>query len=398
MTGGGTVLLVHGDPATLEADAALLRGPGTWRVLTAPDAPAALSAARLHRPNLILSAWDLAGETGPDLARAVRADPLLEGALFVLLCPPEAGEAVLADPAIDDVLLEPVNPVALVARARTMLGLSRMHDQLRADKAELERLHQALAGRFMQLLGLLVHLIDLRVPGAAARGRENARLAAALADRFDVPEPLRRDLDIAARLHEIGRVALASEAGDDGPEDVMEGDGWRYVVAARELLEQTDGLAPAAELIGTCYENWDGTGHPDRLRQGQIPLRARILRVLIDYQALLASSAAGTPESALAMLQAHAGTRYDPLVMAYLEALLRADASSAEPDDRIRLPLGKLAAGMVLADDLCTSSGMKLLAAGAELTPGVLETIRRRHRSDPIVHGVWVRRPPPAAG
>lgn len=398
MIGAGTVLVVHGDPATLEAHAALLRGPGSWRVLTAPDAPTALSAARLQRPNLILSAWDLAGASGLDLARAVRADPLLEGALFVLLCLPDAAATVLVDPAIDDILLEPVNPVALVARARTMLGLSRVHDQLRRDKTELERLHQALAGRFEQLLGLLVHLIDLRVPGAAARGRESARLAAALADRFDIPEPLRRDLDIAARLHEIGRVALASETGDDGPEDVMEGDGWRYVVAARELLEQADGLGPAAELIGACYENWDGTGHPDRLRQGQIPLRARILRVLIDYQALLASRAAGSPEAAFAMLQTHTGTRYDPLVMAYLEALLRADASSAEPDDRIRLPLGKLAAGMVLADDLCTSSGMKLLAAGAELTPGVLETIRRRHRSDPIVHGVWVHRSAPAAG
>ena len=53
-----------------------------------------------------------------------------------------------------------------------------------------------------------------------------------------------------------------------------------------------------AELIGGIFENWDGTGHPDRLRQGQIPLRSRILRILIDYQGLLQSGAAATPVAA----------------------------------------------------------------------------------------------------
>ena len=47
---------------------------------------------------------------------------------------------------------------------------------------------------------------------------------------------------------------------------------------------------------------------------------------------------------------------------------------------------------MVLADDLFTSSGVKLLAKGARLTAGVLDTILRRHRSDPIVHGAWIER------
>ena len=34
---------------------------------------------------------------------------------------------------------------------------------------------------------------------------------------------------------------------------------------------------------------------------------------------------------------------------------------------------------MVLAEDLCTDSGLKLLARGTRLSPCVLETIRRRH-------------------
>jgi hypothetical protein len=47
---------------------------------------------------------------------------------------------------------------------------------------------------------------------------------------------------------------------------------------------------------------------------------------------------------------------------------------------------------VVLAEDLCTSSGVKLLARGARLTEGMLETIRRRHLADPVLAGVWVTR------
>src|SRR5258705_436785 len=100
----------------------------------------------------------------------------------------------------------------------------------------------AFAQRFDQLLTLLVHLVDLSVPGAAARGAEIARLAARMAERFDIPPVLRGDLEVAARLHEIGKVVLNRELSDgDGPEDVIEGDAWRYGVARERRLRQTQG-------------------------------------------------------------------------------------------------------------------------------------------------------------
>ncbi|MBL8988200.1 MAG: hypothetical protein JNJ80_18150, partial [Gemmatimonadetes bacterium] len=163
-------------------------------------------------------------------------------------------------------------------------------------------------------------------------------------------------------------------------------------VAAKELFERTEGLESAAELVGAMFENWDGTGHPDRLRQGQIPLRARILRILIDYQHLLESGMAASPVAAVEALQHHAGTRYDPLAIAYFDAIIRASAESDWQETRTRVPVSGLTDGMVLADDLFTSSGVKLLAKGATISAPSLEAILRRHRSDPIVHGAWIER------
>ncbi|MGE0443288.1 MAG: HD domain-containing phosphohydrolase [Gemmatimonadales bacterium] len=391
----GTVLLVDDDDAVLEGHAGILgRFPGLL-VLTAPNAAAALETARIHRPDLILSDLAMPGGSGLELCARIRAEPDLDGTLFVIVTGVQDPHAETgAANAIDDILIKPVVAAELIGKVRSMLRLKRVHDELRADKLELERLHLAVEKRSEQMLSLLVHLVDLSVPGSAARAAETARLAAAMAERFEIPPVLHRDLDTAARLQEIGRLLLRADRIDgEGPEDVIEGDNWRYAVAAQELLQRTEGLENAAELIGAIFENWDGTGHPGRLRQGQIPLRSRILRILIDYQGLLAA-ANDSADEAMAQLLHHGGTRYDPLALAYFEALIRDTPDASWRESRLRVPVSELEIGMVLAEDLCTSSGVKLMAKGATLNGATLELVMRRHRSDPIPHGAWVERPP----
>ncbi|MBK8005465.1 MAG: hypothetical protein IPK12_16470 [Gemmatimonadetes bacterium] len=49
-----------------------------------------------------------------------------------------------------------------------------------------------------QLLELLIHLVDLGLPGAAERGKRLASLARRIAERFEVPVELVHDLELAA--------------------------------------------------------------------------------------------------------------------------------------------------------------------------------------------------------
>ena len=394
MTLTGTVLLVDDDEAALESYAEILRRHADLRVLVASSGEAALESVRIHRPDLVISDLRMPGLDGAALCRAIRADPALEGILFVILTgEPNAREAIEAATAVDDLLQKPVTAAELLAKVAALLRLKRLHDQLRADKLEVERLHREVEQRFEQLLSLLLHLVDVSVPGAAARSSEITRLAARVAERFEIPAVLLRDLEIGAKLQEIGKLLVAEPQDGEGPEDLFDGDRWRYAVASKQLLERVAGLESTAELIGSIFENWDGTGHPDRLRQGQIPLRSRILRLLIDYEAAIGAQPVANPISALEQLQVHGGTRYDPLAVAYFDAIIR--AATANPDwqaTRTHVTILALAEGMRLADDLYTASGVKLLAKGQVITGPALDTILRRHRSDPMVHGAWVER------
>ncbi len=391
----GTVLLVDDDALVLQGYAGLLARHTELRVLTADSGLVGLAAARIHRPDLILSDLRMPEMDGFEFCRRIREEPSLEATMFVIVTGvPDAHAGLNPADGIDDLMVKPVMAVELEAKIRAMLRLKRLHDQLRADKLELKRLHQVVEDRSERLLGLLAQIVDLSVPGAAVRGAETARLALRMAERFEIPEALVKDLEVAARLHEIGKVLLDSGRTDtEGPEDVIEGDQWRYAVASKELLEQTEGLEGAAELIGAIFEDWAGTGHPERLRQGQIPLRSRILRILTDYERMMTRGHLSSAD-ALQQLHDHAGTRYDPLAVAYFDAILRAASQADWQEARMRVPVANLAEGMRLADDLVTSSGVKLLAQGAILGPATLDTIRRRHQSDPILHGAWVDRGP----
>ncbi len=363
----------------------------TLTVTTTADEAAALAGAT--PPDMVLAEHRPPVLDGLALAAAMRADETLRGTGMVLISP-DLSLADLAPTArIEDVISPSISSGELLGKARVWFRIKSIHDELRADKAELERLHRQSEQRLHQLLDLLVHIIDLSVPGSATRGRETARLAARLAERFEVPTTLEHDLDVAARLQELGKLLLRADRADaEGPEDLREGDAWRYAVATKELLERTEGLDGAAELIGTIFENWDGTGHPDRLRQGQIPLRSRILRLVIDYLRLIDSGEVPDADEALAQLRQHAGTRYDPLAVAHFDAILAAPSQAGWRETRVRLPVHSLAEGMIVAEDLTTSAGVKLMARGAVITSSILDTILRRHRSDPIVPGVWVER------
>lgn len=96
---------------------------------------------------------------------------------------------------VDDYLTKPIEIPEPIARVRASLRIKRLQDELRNGKSELERLHGELGDSFDGLLHLLIHLVDLGLPGAADRGRRLTALARQVGERFEVPVELLADLN-----------------------------------------------------------------------------------------------------------------------------------------------------------------------------------------------------------
>jgi response regulator RpfG family c-di-GMP phosphodiesterase len=394
MTGEtATILVVDDDPAIRASYTAILeRNPG-FRVEAAPDGERALRLARELEPDCIVSDLTMPGVDGFELARQVKADPRLATTMVIIISGIRDLQTKIEgfELGVDDYLTKPVDALELLARVRAALRTRRLLTQLQADKEELEVLAHAVGQSFDQLLSLMVYMADLRLPGAAERGRRLAETALRIAERFEVPSELLRDLELAALLHEIGR-ALDPNAGPQWRRWLTQDD-WRSLVVAKQALDRIERLKPAGELIGAIMENWDGSGFPEKLQRGQIPLRSRLLRTLIDFFAAVEPPRGGpalTLEAAFERLEMHAGTWYDPLVVGQLESVVKGEPDLMKGRGKRRVPVEELEVGMVLAEDLVTSSGVKLLSAGATINARSLEMIRRRDVGDPLANGAWV--------
>lgn len=388
-----TLLLVERDERIVETFRATIELERQVRLVVAVNGSEGLRMARELRPDLIVISSEVSNTNVFSFCQQVKQTPELESTLLVMIIQPGANDMRFAGLTfgVDEYLVRPVEPADVLTKLHAMLRLKQVGDQLRADKQRLEELHRQLRESFDQMLQLMANMMDMKLPGSANRGQHIADLALKVAARFGIPQTHLRDLELASRLYELGRVVTTEDRHADHLSNDAVHD-WQYILGTRALFQKIAGLNGAADLIGALYENWDGTGRPDRMQQGQIPLRSRILRVLVDLFTELDARDRPTMDKVLDDLQNFVGTRYDPMVLVHLRAVLSGAADGEVQGKQMSIPVPELRVGMVLSQDLFTESGIKLLAKSTRITPQTLEVIQRRHSLEPIVGGAMVFR------
>lgn len=113
-----------------------------------------------------------------------------------------------------------------------------------------------------------------------------AEIAHAIGEAPDWAERLR----LAARLHDIGKVAIADTVLlKPGPLDIDEfNEVKQHTVLGKRLLSgvSTDLFQLAAEAAWTHHEWWDGSGYPNALSGSDIPLSGRIVAIADVFDSL----------------------------------------------------------------------------------------------------------------
>jgi putative nucleotidyltransferase with HDIG domain len=147
-----------------------------------------------------------------------------------------------------------------------------------------------------------------------------ARLADEVAKSFRLARADRSSLRYAALLHDIGDMTMRREyikrPGPLSEEERL--DLTRHPVIGEQEAARMGADRGAQLLVRWHHEWWNGAGYPDALRQEQIPLAARILRVADSYAALTDARPfrpAGTVSEARKHLTQWAGLEFDPHVV-----------------------------------------------------------------------------------
>lgn len=179
-----------------------------------------------------------------------------------------------------------------------------------------ERLARAGQRTHQATMLALAAAVDARDPDTAHHSENVAELAAALGVVLDLSPERIRSLELAAHMHDVGKIGVR--------DDVLAQHG-ELSAEARAIIEEHPALgerilAPAGldEILPTVrhhHERWDGTGYPDCLVSYDIPLDARILAVCDAFEAMTSprgARAAMTVPRALAEIEREAGAQFDP--------------------------------------------------------------------------------------
>jgi HD-GYP domain-containing protein (c-di-GMP phosphodiesterase class II) len=182
---------------------------------------------------------------------------------------------------------------------------------------------------YLSAITSLARTMEERDPYTAGHSRRVRDYALALAHAIGLERKQRRLLDLAAQLHDIGKVAVPDAIlHKPGPLTAEEYDVVRQHPGTGERI-----LAPVVRnravlaAIRGHHERLDGDGYPDRLRGTQIPLLARLIAIPDCFDALTTSRAyrAAVPvPRALEMLREGAGSHFDPdFIPAFLQVVAR---------------------------------------------------------------------------
>lgn len=162
--------------------------------------------------------------------------------------------------------------------------------------------------------------IATRDPYTVAHQQRTTELACLIGAEMDLPEASLRDLYVAGRLHDLGKIAvpgeILSKPGNltDSEFSLIKS----HPQVAYDILQPLRLSQHIAKTIFQHHERLNGSGYPRGLRGGEIILEARILAVADVVEAMYSHRpyrpALGL-DQALAEIAEFSGTLYDTAVV-----------------------------------------------------------------------------------
>ena len=287
------ILVVDDHPAIAGLMSQLLTQRG-YDVVTAADAEQAEAEVRRQAPDLILSDVRMPGKSGYELCRDLKADPATRLIPFVLITGlSDSSDKVRGiEAGADDFLNKPVLAEELTARVKSLLRVKEFTDELET------------ADSVLCTLGLIVEGRDPYTEGHCER---LAVRAADLGRHLGLDEDSIVALRRGGYLHDLGKIAVPDAILKKGSDltllewEIMK----QHPVTGENICKPLKSLRLVLPIIRHHHEHADGSGYPDRLRAGEIPLLPRVLQVVDVYDALRTARpykpALGHDEAALTM-------------------------------------------------------------------------------------------------
>ena len=177
------------------------------------------------------------------------------------------------------------------------------------------------------------------------------RYVEAIAERLGLPANLVEEYGYSSVMHDVGKIhtpdhiLLSEHHLSDAEFTVIK----QHCIDGEKMLGTARFFETAREIAREHHERWDGKGYPDGKKGAGISLAARIVSVADVFDALTSKrpyKEAWSAEAGLKAIEAGAGERFDPEIVAGFVALAKegvlerisSEVAASEDDDHSGTP------------------------------------------------------------
>ncbi len=368
-----------------------------FTLFAAKDAISGFEIIEKEKPDIIVADIFMPEMTGIELTKMIRnqSSDSIRDSYIILFTGVDDKEIVTdaLDSGADDFLMKPFLTEELISRIRAAKRIINQKKLIINENRKLLKVKQQLEQDMedMKLLG--VKLLQARVPSLSDLFINVAEVSLWIANELnEFNENEKRDLQLSAFFCYSGKIFLPdlqikTPVMTDGipTNELM----YNVPISFREILSSVEKLQNVAKILYHLYENFDGTGIPDRLQSWQIPLSSRIIRVVLDFFEYIFLNHLSSQESLLKI--SNSSTRlYDQKIVSLLEQYLEIKNPQLEIKEHL-VKIYELESGMILTRDIVTDTGFTLIKGGTTLTQELINILLKHNTSDPILGSIGIK-------
>jgi putative nucleotidyltransferase with HDIG domain len=226
-------------------------------------------------------------------------------------------------------------------RSRTEIGelaetFNQMADDIQHYIGDLQAASAQNRQLFMDSIEMIAAAVDAKDPYTKGHSGRVSQYSVMLAKEMGLPEEEVSKVRVSATLHDVGKIGVEDRVLKkpgvltNEEFEIMK----RHTVMGYEIVRQVKQLEEMLPGIRWHHEALNGKGYPDGIRGDEIPLLVRIISVADTFDAITTDrpyQAGRDFPQALEILQKHAGSKYDPIVVDALQsAYSKGDLRKAE--------------------------------------------------------------------
>ena len=251
---------------------------------------------------------------------------------------------------------------------------------LEASKQQLQGALKTQKSLLQDVLEMMSSTIEYRTGMKGGHNRRVALQCRAVAEHLEFESAQCQYIYLSALLHEIGKVGLSDEIlkqSSVGSDDNISNEALSsHPVIGAEIVGRVKRFAVLTQNIRHQDENYDGTGVPDHLSAADIPVGARIIRVVKDFDNLISGKDGQhrmSIKDAKSWLVSRSNVWYDKIIIEAFFSILSDRQIDAE-DMEYSVGIEGLKVGDTLKEDLVLN-GNVMIKEGQQINEAVIKKL-----------------------